>query len=210
LYRTAKRRPVVHQEVFGMNDGDILELIKSRRSIRSFLNKEVPNELVMKVLEAGRWAPSASNNQPWRFIVVNTTGLRDRIADMAEVFSMNGFVKRTPVIIVLYTEEFHKWVDLDCGMASQNIMLEAYSLGLGTCFIGGYREKEIKELLNLPLKARILGLIVLGYPDEKPEPRKRYLLNEISSFGSYNRLIAKNKFSKRIKMIIGSKFFKKL
>ena len=162
---------------------DLLELIKTRRSIRKYKDKEVPKELIMKVLEAGRWAPSASNNQPWRFVAVNDRELVRRIGASSTVIGViNRFVGTASVIIVIFSQARHRWVDVDCGMCAQNIMLEAHSLGLGTCFIGAFRGKDIKNILGIPEKARIIGLITLGYPDEEKQPTPRYEIEKIVFF----------------------------
>lgn len=127
---------------------DILEIIKSRRSIRNYKKEKIKDEDILKILEAGRWAPSASNNQPWRFIVVLDQELIKKIGDACKILTINSFVKTSPLILIIYSEKKHKWVDLDCGMCSQNMMLEAHTLGIGSCFIGAYRENKIKNIVN--------------------------------------------------------------
>jgi len=165
------------------NTFDLLELIKTRRSIRKYKDKEVSKELIMKVLEAGRWAPSASNNQPWRFVVVSDIDLIKKIGLSCTVLGViNRFVETAPVIVVIFSHAHHRWVDVDCGICAQNIMLEAHSLGLGTCFIGAFKRKNIKNILGIPEKARIIGLITLGYTSEEKQPTPRYEIDKIVFF----------------------------
>jgi nitroreductase len=168
---------------FMENTFDLLELIKTRRSIRKYKGKEVSKELIMKVLEAGRLAPSASNNQPWRFVVVSDIDLIKKIGASSTVIGViNRFVETAPVIVVIFSQAHHRWVDLDCGICAQNIMLEAHSLGLGTCFIGAFRRNNIKNILGIPEKARIIGLITLGYTGEEEQPTSRYEIDKIVFF----------------------------
>jgi len=165
------------------NTFDLLELIKTRRSIRKYKDKEVSKELIMKVLEAGRWASSASNNQPWRFVVVSDIDLIKKIGASSTVIGViNRFVETAPVIVVIFSQAHHRWVDLDCGICAQNIMLEAHSLGPGTCFIGAFRRNNIKNILGISEKARIIGLITLGYTGEEQQPTPRYEIDKIIFF----------------------------
>jgi len=189
---------------------DLLEIIKSRRSVRRYQGEEVPDEAVTKCLEAARWAPSAVNNQPWRFVVIRDSKLREEIGETLKGFAaINSFVGNAPLIFVLYTESSHRWVELDCGMASQNLMLEAHSLGLGTCFIGAYNEKAIKDILGLSEKARIMGLIACGFPAEQPSPRSRLPLEKLVSYDRYFGKAAQPSFFKRLELGLASLFFKR-
>jgi nitroreductase len=189
---------------------DMLELIKTRRSIRKYQDKEVPKDLIMKVLEAGRWAPSASNNQPWRFVVVRDKELIRKIGAFSTVIgAINRFIQTVPVILVIFSEAHHRWVDVDCGMCAQNIMLEAHSLGFGTCFIGAFREKDVKDILGIPQKARIIGLITLGYPSEEKKPTTRYEIETIAFFESVTKLWFRRDKVKNFILNFTGKIFKK-
>jgi len=189
---------------------DLLGIIKSRRSIRKYQEKEVPDEAITKILEAARWAPSAVNNQPWRFVVVRDKKLKEEIGRTFEGFSaINRFVKSAPLIFVIYVESFHRWVELDCGMASQNLMLEAHSLGLGTCFIGAYNEKAIKNILGLSEKARIVGLVTCGFPDEQPSQKARYPLERLVSYDRDSYKTPGRSFLEKLKLDLASLLFKR-
>jgi len=191
---------------------DILEIIKSRRSIRNYRKEKIKEDEILKILEAGRWAPSASNNQPWRFIVVNDEQLIKKIGDACKILTINSFVENSKVLVIIYTEKKHRWVDLDCGMCAQNMMLEAHSLGIGSCFIGAFREKKIKELVNLPDQFNVVGIISFGYKESEKEPTPRLNLEDLVKYNFYSKNKIKTELNKKIKTgflsIIGT-FFKK-
>ena len=191
---------------------DILEIIKSRRSIRNYRKEKIKEDEIIKILEAGRWAPSASNNQPWRFIVVNDEQLIKKIGDACRILTINSFVENSKVLVIIYTEKKHRWVDIDCGMCAQNMMLEAHSLGIGSCFIGAFREKKIKELVNLPDQFNVVGIISFGYKESEKEPTPRLNLEDLVKYNFYSKNKIKTELNKKIKMgflsIIGT-FFKK-
>lgn len=189
---------------------DLLDIIKGRRSIRKYQEKEVPDQAIAQMLEAARWAPSAANNQPWRFVVLKDPQLKEEVVRTFQgLAAINSFVKSAPLIFLIYVESSHRWVELDCGMACQNLMLEAHSLGLGTCFIGAYNEKALKNVLGLSERARIIGLITCGFPDEQPSPKTRHPLEEIAFFGRGSYKTPKSSFLKKMELSLANLFFKK-
>lgn len=193
---------------------NILEIIKSRRSIRNYKKEKIKDEDILKILEAGRWAPSASNNQPWRFIVVKDQELIKKIGDACKILTINSFVENSPLIVIIYSEKKHRWVDLDCGMCAQNMMLEAHSLGIGSCFIGAYRENKIKDIVNLPREFNIVGLITFGYIESGKNFSERLNLEDLMMYDCYKKegyfKEIKRKVSiKRGFLSIISSFFKK-
>jgi nitroreductase len=177
------------------------EMIKQRRSIRQFLNTPVEKEKIMSCLEAARLAPSASNSQPWKFIVVDDTALIQRLCD--EAFSVmhrfNMFCKTAPVLIVLVADRSRfinriggliqkiQYYLVDTGIAGEHFVLQATELGLGTCWIGWFNEKGIKSTLGIPADKHVAALIAVGYYDQDKAQRKqkRKPLNKIVSFNSY-------------------------
>ncbi|MBN2015815.1 nitroreductase family protein [Candidatus Dojkabacteria bacterium] len=162
---------------------DILNIIKARRSIRKYKNKQVSQDLINRVLEAARWAPSAVNRQSWHFIVVNDPCIKKDLANKP----FSGPVQNAPAVTVVCVDESKdRWAVINGSLASQNIMLEAYSLGLGTCFVGAFDESRVKSVLNIPKEIKVLGLIALGYPDEEPKVPPRKDLENISSLNKYS------------------------
>jgi len=158
--------------------GQSLELMKSRRSIRRYRPDPVPDELLEQVLDAGRWAPSASNRQPWSFVVVRDPEIRRQVAEYAAFFVVRwAHVGEAPVIIALCGESgnpaYRFFLHEDMGLAGAQIMLQARALGLGTCWVGGVDRKAIAAILKLPASQSLVGLITLGYPAEEPGPPKR-------------------------------------
>lgn len=168
----------------------ILKEILERYSVRKYQDKDVPQELILECLEAARLAPSANNKQPWKFIIVKDLEKRKKIG---EPTTWAKFIKDAPVLIVgCITEPSFKmgrWYDssiLDIGIAMEHIALQATHLGLGTCWIGDFDEKLVKEVLEIPENIRVAALMTLGYPLENKIPEKRRKkLEEIISFEKY-------------------------
>ncbi len=165
---------------------EFLDIIKGRRSIRKYLPREVEQVKIDTILEAAQWAPSASNKQPWHFIVVRDTKIRTRLG---ELHPHGRFMKESPVVIVvLGNPEVHpKYYLCDPHQAIQNMLLTAYWQGLGSCWMGVRGtsfEDEIKELLNIPESFTVVCTISIGYPNHKRES-KRFSLAEIVSWERY-------------------------
>ncbi len=178
---------------------DLMEIIKQRTSCRSYQTKALPDEVLKRCLEAARWAPSACNQQPWRFIVIKDRELRERIC--AEGFLPGvpmPWAKQAPVIIALCSKKtvithllapllsginYHL---LDLGIAGEHLVLEAQEQGVGSCWIGWIKPKKIKKILKLPFDLTPVSLITLGYPQEISQPSKRLELNEISRLDHWN------------------------
>jgi len=179
----------------------LLDLLKHRKSIRDFLDKPVEREKVMMCLEAARVAPSASNSQPWKFIVVDDRQLKDKLcgAAFSGIYSINAFCKTAPVIVVVISEKSKflariggmfrgtKYYLIDIGAAVEHFVLQAEDLGLGTCWIGWFNERAVKSVLEIPHRKKIDVLIALGYYDrEKLGPEHdREPIDKIVSFNSY-------------------------
>lgn len=157
---------------------DLFDAIRDRRSIRSFKPDPVPDELLEKVLDAGRWAPSAGNLQPWEFIVVKDKEVKKQLTRAA---LGQSFVFEAPVDIVVCANrersaryygsrgwEFYSLCDTSA--AIQNMLLAAHGLGLGACWIGAFRDEEVSRVMNLPEHVRPVAIIPIGYPD-RPPPR---------------------------------------
>lgn len=162
----------------------LLTLLRTRRSIRQYQDRPVPEEAIQQILEAGRWAPSASNRQPWHFIVIRQPEIRQAVAEHAAYFFIRwAHVEDAPVIIALCGEAgnriYRQFLHEDIGIAGTQMMLQAEALGLGTCWIGGLDRKAIGDILKLPDRIELVGLLTLGYPDESPDPPARKPLARI-------------------------------
>jgi nitroreductase len=158
---------------------DALEAIRTRRSIRKFQDRPVPEELIRKVLEAGMMAPSAGNQQPWHFLVITDRTILDEVPRINPNAAMAA---GAPVAIMVCgdtTLEKHAgyWV-VDCSAAVENLLLAAHALGLGAVWTGVYprqpRIDGLRRLLALPEHVMPHSLIVLGYPAEERQSENRY------------------------------------
>ncbi|HHV59723.1 MAG TPA: nitroreductase [Clostridiaceae bacterium] len=167
----------------------VISAIENRRSIRKYTSQEVEDEKLNKVLEAARLSPSARNLQNWKFIVVRDP---EKISELGKAAGSSGFIAQAPVIIaacgtdpegIMRCGQHRHTVDLS--IATAYIILAAYEQGLGTCWIGGFDEKMVKEILNVPDNVRVVAITPLGYPDESPAPRPRKKLEDIVCFETY-------------------------
>jgi nitroreductase len=167
-----------------------MALLKGRRSIRRYQDKPVPDDLLNEVLEAGRWAPSASNRQPWDFIVVRDPEIRAAVAEHAAYFFIKwAHVEEAPVIIALCGDArnpvYRQFLHEDIGLAGSHMMLQAAALGLGTCWLGGVNREAIGQILKVPSQTEVIGLLTLGFPAEDPAPPARKPLAEIVHYDIY-------------------------
>ena len=166
----------------------VLDAIKKRSSIRNYKGDSIPEDLLLRVLEAVRLAPSAKNLQPWKFIIVKDKYLKEKLAEAA---SDQYFIAQAPIIVVgcgfpddCYTRmgRYMKSWPVDVTIALEHLILEAQEEGLGTCWIGAFDEEKVKSILNIPGNVRVLAMTPLGYPNAKPSYRGRKTLDEIISY----------------------------
>ncbi len=165
---------------------DLHEAIRHRRSIRAYKDTPVEKEKLDKILAAGRWAPSASNKQPWHFVVVRDDTIRKKLA---EAHPYGRFMSQSPVVIVVLGDpERHPRYHLaDPHNAVQNMLLSAYAEGLGTCWMGVRDtsiEPKFREILDIPEEMRVICSVSLGYPDEE-RTSNRLDLEEIVSWDKF-------------------------
>lgn len=179
---------------------DFFNLIKKRESIRNYLNKSVEREKIIKIIEAARIAPSACNAQPWKFVVVDEKKVVEELSKKLydPMVGLNKFALTAPAFIVVVGEKRNitskigelikrkDYTSIDIGIASEHICLAATELGLGTCMMGWFKEKEIKKLLNIPISKEVHLVISLGYYDNKePRNKVRKTIYDIISFNEY-------------------------
>jgi len=153
---------------------DTLETIRTRRSIRSYKSDPVPEELVTSVLEAGQWAASASNSQPWGFVVFTDPEVKRSVT---RCFLYGWFLEEAPVGIAIAVDPGGSSCPVQDGsLAVGNMMLAAHALGLGTCWINpGLNDDGVKELLGIPGSWQLICALSLGYPAESPTNLRKSL-----------------------------------
>ena len=156
---------------------NVLELLKSRRSIRKYKSTPVEEEKIQNCLEAARWAPSASNKQPWEFMIVKDNKTRQKLA---EIHPYAKFVSESPVVFIPLTNPaIHaKYHQSDTALATIQFMIMAHAQGLGTCWAGVIKapfEKEIKNILSIPENLHVLALVSVGYPNQERDSKRKPL-----------------------------------
>lgn len=172
-----------------------MALLKGRRSIRRYRTDPVPDEMLEQVLEAGRWAPSASHRQPWAFIVVRDPEMLQQIAAHAAYYVVRwAHVAEAPLLIVLCgdcsSRVYSQFLHEDIGLAGGQMMLQAWALGLGTCWIGGLDREAIARTLNVPEGWEIVGLLTVGFPAEDPRAPRRKPLADIVHYDGFGNFSA--------------------
>jgi len=162
---------------------DVLKAIKNRYSCRAYKAEPVPEEKLKKVLEAARLAPSPHNEQAWKFVVVRDAEKRKKLAEAA---MGQEFVGEAPVVIVAVALEPEEVMStgvpnyaVGLAIAVDHMTLAAVEEGLGTCWIGAFSQNEVKEILKIPERYKIVVLLPLGFPADKPKPKSRKNLEEI-------------------------------
>lgn len=168
---------------------DVQEAVKTRRAVRSYKPDTVPEESLKRILEAVRLAPSAKNKQDWKFIVVKNPEKRKQLSEAAR---NQEFIAQTPIVIVgvaldpdyIMGSEVPAYA-VNLGIAMEHIALSAVEEGLGTCWVGGFSQKEVKEVLKIPEKYKVVALMPLGFPADKPASKIRKDLEEITCYENF-------------------------
>jgi len=190
---------------------DILALIKARRTIRKYKDKKVPREMIEKVIDAGRWAPSAHNLQPWKFVVIENKDVINKIADLLEKEARNLFsgfnvvmkdtvenLRNAPILLVVYSngvisKKFDRFGPVykkianmyevqSIAAAIENMLLYSYSLNLGMTWYGMPLFFSKKITKFLKQSGKLSAILSLGYPDEVPAVTRRKELTEITEY----------------------------
>ncbi|MDR2848863.1 MAG: nitroreductase family protein [Bacteroidales bacterium] len=181
-----------------------LDFLNERQSVRAYSDKPVEVEKLERCLEAARISPSACNAQPWKFIVVDNPELKNRVADnttAGRLVPMNHFTRQAPLLVVIVRESPNltckigsvikdkPYTLMDVGIAALQFCLQATAEGLGTCIMGWFNEKKVKEVLNIPKSKRAELIITLGYAaDGYPlRPKIRKKMAEICSYNQYSQ-----------------------
>ncbi len=174
----------------------VLDIITERGSIRKYTEKPIPRSVLLKILEAARLAQSAANRQPWEFIVVTNKEMRVKLANAAHWPGrppQSAVSTAAALIICLADPDASRRVGafngflVDLAIAIENMVLTAWELGIGSCWIGAFQEDTVKALLHVPANLRIVSLLTVGYADEQPRPKSRKSLNEIIHYQRYGQ-----------------------
>ena len=151
-----------------------IELLKTRRSIRAYTPQAVPREIIEDIIDCGRLAPTARNEQPWEFVVVTDKAVRSRIAQAADY---GRFIAEAPVCVAVLSRQTKYYLE-DGSAATLNILLAAHAHGLGACWVAGDKKPyaaRVVQMVGAPEDYRLISLVSIGYPAEKPETGKRAL-----------------------------------
>ena len=171
---------------------DFYDAVRNRVSVRAYKPDPVPDDVLNRVLNAGRLAPSAKNIQPWKFIVVRDPETR---AALVPACRGQALVGQAPVVICACALTDQAWKGMggywsaeavDVTIALEHMILAAAAQGLGTCWIGAFTEAEVKKVLGIPENAKPIALTPLGYPAQQPKPRPRKPLAEIVCYDRFS------------------------
>ncbi len=163
---------------------DVLEALMKRRSIRRYKSTPVEKEIIEKIIDAGRFAPTARNVQPWEFIVVTNPDMRQEIADITEY---GKFIAQSPVCIVVFCKDTKYFLE-DGSAATVNMLLAAEGLGLKSCWVAGDKKPycdKIAKMLNVPEGYKLISFIAIGYSDENPQPSDKRTLDDVIHWEKY-------------------------
>ena len=170
---------------------DFYTVIEQRRSVRKYKSDPIPDDVLDRILNAARIAPSAKNYQPWRFVVVKDPDIKQKLVAASR---NQGFVGEGAVIIIGCALVDIAWGrmggymsswSVDLTIAMDHLILAATREGLGTCWIGAFDEAQVKKILNIPDNVRVLALTPVGYPAETPKDRGRKPSNEVISYDRF-------------------------
>ena len=160
----------------------MLDVIKSRRSIRRFTKQAVDEKLVKEIIEAGTWAPSGLNNQPLKFVVVRSPAFKDKLAELTHYRTI---IQDAPLCIAVFLDtalSYDRTKDVQAiGACMQNMLLAIHALGIGGVWLGEIlkNSEKVKQLLGVSPALEFMAVVALGYPDEKNITAERKKLNEV-------------------------------
>jgi len=172
---------------------DVLEAINERRSIRAFTDEKVSEKDVERLIDAARWAPSAGNTQPLELVVVKDKEMKRKLSEAA---LNQTFIQKAPVVIVVCADlnrssrgygsrGKHLYSLQDTAAATENILLAAQELGLATCWVGAFREKEVTKAVKAPRNLKPVAIVPVGHPAERPVAPPKRSVNEIVHYETF-------------------------
>ena len=178
---------------------DFFQTIHQRRSIRKYTSDPIPDDHIIQMLEAARLAPSAGNYQPWKFVVVRDP---KTIQQLARAARKQNFLKKAAAIIVAFADAnvylpppprepgllmIPPCFEIDVMIAIEHLILAATALGYGSCWVGAFNETDVKKVLSIPERMKIVALVSLGVAAENPTPPSRKPLSEIVFHEKYTK-----------------------
>ena len=186
-----------------INEQKRIHAIYHRVSCRAFDDRQIPQHIIEEIITAGTMAPASGNMQPWEFIVVDHKDMKEKISD----HTFSGFyskgadsqlwIRHAPIIMIpcvnfkrtvaRYGDLGYEWAVIDTTSAVQNMLLAATELGVASCWVGGFIEKGVRQLLELPSYVKPLGLIPMGYPAERTEHKQKIDAKWITHSNVYNK-----------------------
>jgi len=155
-----------------MSNNNLIEVIKKRRSIRLFQNKEISNQMINEIIDCARLAPTARNLQPWKFVVVKKN---ETLRKISEATDYGKFLKDAAACILVFCEDTKYYLEDGCA-ATENILLASYALGIGSCWIAGDKKpyvSVISKIIGVSDGWKLVSIVALGYPAENPFPPKK-------------------------------------
>ncbi|MFX1293542.1 MAG: nitroreductase family protein [Promethearchaeota archaeon] len=164
--------------------------IRERLSIRKFKDKDVSDELINEILETARWAPSGLNNQPWKFIIIKDSDVKEQIAQQTHY---SKIIRNAPISIAVFYDKgvgYNYVKDVQCcGAAIQNMLLAIHNHDLGGVWLGEILNKrtKVERILAVPKDYELMAVVSLGYPDEKKKQRSRKSLSELTFLNKYGQ-----------------------
>ncbi len=172
---------------------DVMKVIHERQSIRKYKEKDIPEEILMEIIEAARRSPSWANTQTWRFIIVKDKGVKEELSrTLTENNPAREAIIKAPVLLCLVSQKgvagYRKGVPrtskgdyymYDAGIAMEHVVLAAWNFGLGTCHVGAFNHEEAERILGVPDGYTIVAMTPIGYFDERPNYTPRKPLSEI-------------------------------
>jgi nitroreductase len=177
----------------------VFNIIQERFSVRKYVDKSIEKEKLNLILEAARLAPSTANSQPWHFYVVEN---KEKIKALSRKMPIgtkvitNSFIAQAPTVIVAasgaigFLESIasyivnKRWYYIDVAIAIEHMVLTAWEVGIGSCWIGWFDEKKVKKILDIPEEEEVIAMLTLGYPKDGklPFPKKRKRMDKIVNF----------------------------
>lgn len=178
---------------------DFMDILKGRRSIRKYNNREVPEDYLAQILESIMWSPSWANSQCWEVIVIRDSSIKEGLQDtLGEKNPARRAMTEAPVILALCGKKgaagfkkgvprtkYGDWLMFDLGIASQSACLAAYDLGLGTVIVGSFNHETASKILKIPETHELISMIILGYPEKEVKAPKRREIREFVHYDQY-------------------------